>query len=139
MMLRCRADGRVVLAGAHEDVVVFRHATGQCELRRTEGVWIGIAPDITAETKDLVLELGAGDLLVLYTDGLIEARSDTGEEFGIERVMDIVRHNSAATVESIQAKLVDAVRSWTPVQQDDVTVLVLRRPQHLTPAATTFS
>lgn len=128
LMLRCRADGHVTLAGAHEDVLIYRHDTGKCQIEPTTGVWIGIAPKIDDETANATIELRAGDVMVLYTDGLVEARSATGEQFGLQRVMDLLRANAASSVESIQAQLLAAARSWTPVQQDDMTVLVLRRP-----------
>lgn len=66
--------------------------------------------------------------MVLYTDGLLEARSASGEQFGLQRVIDLLRADAVADVESIQAELLRAARAWTPVQQDDMTVLVLRRP-----------
>ncbi len=128
MMLRYRADGDITLAGAHEEVLVYRADTRRCELHSTDGVWIGITEDIEAETRDQSLSLAPGDMMVLYTDGLIEARSATGEEFGIERVMDLVRASANAPVSVIYARILAAARAWTPVQQDDITLLVMRRP-----------
>jgi serine phosphatase RsbU (regulator of sigma subunit) len=128
MMLRCSSDGRVTFAGAHEDMLIYRAAEQRSELLSTTGVWIGINPDIRAETHDQTTSLAPGDVLVLYTDGLLEARSADGEEFGMERVSAILRANASAPTSSIYARLLAAVRSWAPLQQDDVTLLVLRRP-----------
>jgi phosphoserine phosphatase RsbU/P len=128
LMLRCRADGSVKMAGAHEDVLIYRASTQRCELRATEGVWVGISEHIEDATHDVSLSLAPGDVMLLYTDGLIEARSATGEEFGIERVIDIVCKNADSAVTVVYAKLLAAVKAWTPVQQDDVTLLVMRRP-----------
>ena len=128
MLLRYRTDGGITLAGAHEEVLVYRADKQQCELYPTNGIWIGITEHIRAGTYDHSLTLAPGDMLVLYTDGLIEARNATGEQFGIERVMDLVRANANAPVDTVHTKLLAAARAWTPVQQDDITLLVLRRP-----------
>jgi serine phosphatase RsbU (regulator of sigma subunit) len=128
VMLRYQSNGLVTLAGAHEDIVIYRASTRRCELQATGGVWIGISENIQNETQDQTLRLEPGDLMLLYTDGLIEARSADGEELGIQRVMDIVVASASAPVEAIHARLMAVARAWTPVQQDDVTLLVLRRP-----------
>ena len=128
MMLRYHDDGRVSMAGAHEEVLIYRARERRCELLPTAGVWIGILPRIEQETVDRALRLEPGDILLLYTDGLIEARSAGGEALGIERVIQIVSANAAAPVQSMYDSLLAAVTAWTPVQQDDVTLVVMRRP-----------
>lgn len=128
MMLRCAGDGHVSFAGAHEDVLIYRAAEQRTEILATTGVWIGIAADIEADTHDQTTSLAPGDVMLLYTDGLIEARSADGEEFGLDRVSEILRANASAPTSAIYARLLAAVRSWTPLQQDDITLLVLRRP-----------
>ena len=76
-------------------------------------------------TEGFVLE--PGDVLVLYTDGLIEARNAMNEEFGLERVEQILCSRANAPVRDIHDSLLAAVKAWTPVQQDDITMIVLRR------------
>jgi DNA-binding LacI/PurR family transcriptional regulator/serine phosphatase RsbU (regulator of sigma subunit) len=129
VMLRYRSGGHVTMAGSHEDLIVYRAAEARCERISQSGVWIGIADDIESETQDDSFELRQGDVLVLYTDGLIEARSATNEEFGLERVEQIVCASAGAPVSVIYDNLLAAVHAWTPVQQDDVTLLIVRRLQ----------
>ncbi len=127
MILRARTDGRVVMAGAHEDVIVHRKATGRCELVETTGVWLGISPDISDTTEDTPFELAEGDVAVLYTDGLIEARDAAGEELGMERVLQLIQAAAAQGPQAIVTALSAAARKWAPVQQDDITVVAMRR------------
>jgi sigma-B regulation protein RsbU (phosphoserine phosphatase) len=127
VMLRYREAGHFTLAGAHEDLLIYRAASGSCERLVPEGVWLGIADDIEAATHDQRFDLAPGDVLLLYTDGLIEARNASLEEFGIERVENILRARARSPVDTIREQLVAAVREWTPVQQDDVTLIVARR------------
>jgi DNA-binding LacI/PurR family transcriptional regulator/serine phosphatase RsbU (regulator of sigma subunit) len=131
MLLRYHSDGGITFAGAHEELLVYRADQQRCELHSTDGVWIGITEHIENATVDQSLSLAPGDMLVLYTDGLIEARSATGEQFGIERVMELVRAGANSPVSAVYTKLLGAARAWTPVQQDDITLLVMRRPAAL--------
>jgi phosphoserine phosphatase RsbU/P len=127
VMLRYRESGQVTMAGAHEDIVIYRADEGRCERIGLAGVWLGIVEDIENYTRDQDFTLGPSDVLLLYTDGLIEARSASGEEFGIERVEAILRAHAQASMEVIHQQLLAAVLAWTPLQQDDVTLIVARR------------
>jgi DNA-binding LacI/PurR family transcriptional regulator/serine phosphatase RsbU (regulator of sigma subunit) len=127
MILRARTNGRVVMAGAHEDVIIHRKATGRCEFVETTGMWLGISPDISDTTEDSAFELGEGDTAVLYTDGLIEARDAAGEELGMERVCELIMAHAEQGPQAVAAALMAGARRWAPVQQDDISVVVMRR------------
>ena len=129
-ILRARADGRVVMAGAHEDVIVHRKASGRCELVETTGMWLGISPDISDTTEDVPFQLGSGDTAVLYTDGLIEARDAAGEELGMERVLQLIQ----AVAEQGPQAIVDALRV-TAVGRPDAPVDAGRAAVHAAGAA----
>jgi serine phosphatase RsbU (regulator of sigma subunit) len=126
MLLRYAESGALAFAGAHEDVIVYRKATGDCELVPTSGLWLAVRADVRKETRDEQLTLDPGDLLVLYTDGVIEARNSHAEHFGLDRVCRILKDNASDPVERILEEIVGSVRAWFPVQQDDVTCLVAR-------------
>jgi sigma-B regulation protein RsbU (phosphoserine phosphatase) len=69
---------------------------------------------------------GAGDRLILYTDGITEARSETDEEFGDDRLLALAIEHRACSAPSLQARLVDAVASFTGRRfTDDATLMVL--------------
>jgi len=68
-----------------------------------------------------------GDTLALYTDGVIEAFNDTGEEFGEERLIDSLRRHRDQPSHAAVASIVDEVRSFSPQEQyDDITMIVAR-------------
>jgi sigma-B regulation protein RsbU (phosphoserine phosphatase) len=70
--------------------------------------------------------LGAGDRLVLYTDGITEARNDADEEFGDERLEALAVEHRGCSAPALQARLVDAVASFTGRRfTDDATLMVL--------------
>lgn len=123
-ILRYTRDGRVRFAGAHEEIIVHRAATGRVELIPTPGMWVGIQPAYEAEESELQLE--DGDLMVLYTDGVIEARNPAQKLFGVERLVPPVQGSGTEPVQRLCDRIVSAVLEWSPVPEDDVTVLVAR-------------
>ncbi len=73
------------------------------------------------------VELRAGDALLLYSDGVTEAGIDQGEEFGEERLIEVLRENRANTANALVQKIVDAVAEFSAAgRSDDVTVVALR-------------
>jgi phosphoserine phosphatase RsbU/P len=71
--------------------------------------------------------LTPGDTLVLYTDGITEARSAEGEEFGESRLLDTLKCHCHLAVEPLLQKVVGAVRQFTSGEQEDDITLVIAR------------
>ena len=79
-----------------------------------------------ASYADASVDLGAGDVVVVYTDGLTEARR--GEElFEIERVGEVLDRTAHRRAADILEELVSAVRAFTDHPLDDLTVVVLKQ------------
>jgi len=78
---------------------------------------------------DETLELGPGESLVLYTDGVSEANDATGALFGEERLHACLAQGGAQTAAGTVDRLLGAVRAFAggAPQSDDITILVLRR------------
>jgi serine phosphatase RsbU (regulator of sigma subunit) len=76
--------------------------------------------------SDGTMELHPGDVLILYTDGLIQAMDASGEQFGLERMSAAIEERRAASVDEICNHVLDAVGRFTKEQVDDITLLVLR-------------
>lgn len=77
--------------------------------------------------KEEQYQLQPGDRLVIYTDGLIEARNLDGESFGEERLLDILDYQRQASLAEMKYALIDAVKDFSlgRTQQDDMTGLVM--------------
>jgi sigma-B regulation protein RsbU (phosphoserine phosphatase) len=75
------------------------------------------------------IELQPGDLLVAYTDGITEPENEYGEEFGEIRLAELLVQNANQPFAELTRLIAAAVRDWsaTPEQQDDMTLLMLRR------------
>jgi phosphoserine phosphatase RsbU/P len=74
--------------------------------------------------SDKSMPLQAGDRLLLYTDGLVEARNEQGELFGEERLNRAVLDSSGLTPDAAADEMIAAVQKWAKSQDDDLTVLV---------------
>jgi phosphoserine phosphatase RsbU/P len=124
-LVKYDADGSLVFAGAHEDIIICRKQ-GPTELIATRGTWLGAVRDISRATVDTKLQLQPGDIMVLVTDGAIEARNAERVEFGIERLRRIVEENRGESAQVVRNRLMDAVLQWAPSPQDDVTIIAVR-------------
>lgn len=121
----CR-DGHVVFAGAHEDVVLVRAATGAVERIPTPGMWLAAKRDIREGTKESRFQLRHGDLLVLYTDGVTEARSAEGALFDLGGLVSAVLEVKDRAPADIRDHVLSRVRSFRARQDDDVSLFVAR-------------
>lgn len=124
-LLRYWSDGRFVHAGAHEDIIVSR--PDAWEAIRTPGTWLAARADITRATQDHELRLNEGDVMVLYTDGIIEAMDESGAMFDIGRLGELVHELRGEPVQTIVDRIFEATDTWSPEYDDDRTVVVIRR------------
>ena len=100
-----------------------------CETLKTEGCWLNFLPDISEYACDAEFEMGIGDTLFLYSDGLTEAQSPDAKIFGDARFIEsITRHAEAADVTEIRQAILDDVLAWANQRRDDdMTLMVIRR------------
>ncbi|HQB12226.1 MAG TPA: SpoIIE family protein phosphatase [Candidatus Omnitrophota bacterium] len=93
---------------------------------KSGGIPVGILPG--QEFPEETLQLDSGDILVMYTDGVIEAKAEDGQMFGLERLTRIIEQNSSLGAheifEKIQAEIRDFIGKALPF--DDMTLMVLR-------------
>jgi len=116
---------RYVNAGHNPPHLVRRSESGVEIIDLTAGgTVLGLFPEVGYE--DAEIELRSGDLFVAFTDGVPEARNDTGEEFGEERLQNLLRGGVGATAEEVSAMLAGHLRTWIAgtEQHDDLTFVV---------------
>jgi serine phosphatase RsbU (regulator of sigma subunit) len=126
-LIRYRSGGDVVFAGAHEDIVVCRAHDAAIERIPTPGCWLGAMKDVSGAMLDTDLHLEAGDTMVLYTDGMTEARNAKRQQYGLDRLCEELHRMRGAPVKEIRDRLLESVTSWADPQFDDATLVVLRR------------
>ena len=118
--------GKIVYAGAHEELLVCRAGGGPTERLATPGTWLGAVPDISHATPESELTLYDGDLLALYTDGVIQAMNAAGDQFGVDRFCAELERGRELPLDRIRDNVLAAVTAFQSEQYDDVTLLLLR-------------
>jgi PAS domain S-box-containing protein len=125
-LLRYWDDGRVVFAGAHEEVIIYRAASGEIKRIPSPGTWLGILAEVSAKNPETHEQLQPGDVLVLHTDGVTEARSPTNEQFGVSRLAALVTEHHALPVSEMPERILSDVSRWATTQEDDMSLVVAR-------------
>ncbi len=82
-----------------------------------------------AQYEQAEAALQPGDMLLLYTDGVTEARNPEGEEFGEDRLLDTLRAAPGAGAQAAADRLLEALTRFAAgaPQHDDITLIVARR------------
>ena len=104
----------------------MRAGEGRCELVATSGIWMAAIPNIPRTMRDEQFRLQPGDVLVLYTDGVIEAANEQRQRFGVERLCAALGEVHDRPVGAIRDHLMSAVKNWMSRQDDDITFVVAR-------------
>jgi sigma-B regulation protein RsbU (phosphoserine phosphatase) len=102
---------------------------GVPELLEVTGTVVGAFPFSLYEERNI--QLSSGDVLVAYTDGMIEPENEYGEMFGEQRLTDLLAKNVDRDSPEIIARVMEAVLQWSgdaAELSDDMTMLVARRP-----------
>lgn len=90
------------------------------------GMVLGLFPEV--EYQEGHVDLGPGDLLVAFTDGVTEALNAAGEEFGEERLKELLRETAGAAPDEIARELTERLHRWIgkAAQHDDMTVVLAK-------------
>ena len=129
LMVRIAADGTSFVyanAGHNPAYLLDREGNEKARLSAT-GLPLGISDEMEYTTSKPV-ELNPGDVLTLYTDGVVEASAVDQPAFGVERTIEIIRNHldrsTTDIVEAVQSGIAEYTQ--TSSQQDDLTLVVVR-------------
>jgi len=112
-------------AGHNPPLIV--HSAGTVEQLASGGLPLGIKPD--AEYREGRTRLLPGDVLVVYSDGVTEAVSPTGEEFGATRLYEVVSRNIEASAAGIRDRIESSLTKFSQGTSaaDDITLVIVKR------------
>jgi sigma-B regulation protein RsbU (phosphoserine phosphatase) len=112
-------------AGHNEALI--RRASGEVERLDSTSMPLALFPGLVFPQSSF--QLGAGDVLMLYSDGVTDACGPGGEEYGIERLIDRLRQFPGESLELMVNGVFESIDAFAGAapQHDDITVLVLRR------------
>jgi len=112
-------------AGHNPPLIV--HAAGTVEQLASGGLPLGIKPD--ADYREGRTQLLPGDVLVIYSDGVTEAVSPTGEEFGSTRLYEVVSRNIESSAAGIRDRIESSLTKFSQGTSaaDDITLVIVKR------------
>jgi predicted ATPase/serine phosphatase RsbU (regulator of sigma subunit) len=111
-------------AGAHQDIIVYRKATGTLEYIETPGSWLGM-DDLLNEFPISEFRVESGDVFLLYTDGISEGRNSEGEMLGMKGLAKVLEDNAFEPTEVIKEKIIQLFDVYK--NDDDITFMVVRK------------
>ncbi|MBK9052372.1 MAG: SpoIIE family protein phosphatase [Chloroflexi bacterium] len=113
--------------GGHDRPMWYRAASGVVESLTTAGLLLGVRQDVTLPEAEI--ELAVNDVLVLYTDGVTEARDMRGGMFGEERLAAAIKATAHCSAQEMVTRLAAAIAHITgdTPQNDDLTLMVVKR------------
>ncbi len=114
-------------SGGHNPAIVYRADKQDCDYVTADGVAVGIFKE--AEYKRSSTTLRHGDILVLYTDGITEVINNDQEEFGEDRLEEIVVQNAHETADTLVHLIMKAINIFSEDQElfDDATLVIIKR------------
>jgi sigma-B regulation protein RsbU (phosphoserine phosphatase) len=124
-LARYTPDGRLVFAGAHENILISRE-NGTCDNIPPKGTWLGAMEDVREATLETTVQIGPGDLMLLFSDGVIEADDGRGAYFGLERLRALLVANRQRSPQEARDAIMAALLRWTEHPDDDVTLVIIR-------------
>lgn len=131
LYLRWNEDEKKITysAGGHEHILVYRASQKICERIPSGGIAIGVDPFIDEIIEENQIHLDVDDAIVLYTDGVTEAKSKNGELFGLDNIVETIEKHGDKFANEILEEIYKKVADFTigEKQSDDITIIVLKR------------
>lgn len=120
-------DEKVVFAGKHQDILVYRQAEGRVEVVPTTGTWLGVLDDLRGRLYDRTFHLDDGDVVLLFTDGVTEAMNASGQMYGFKQLERALTHYGRLEVDAIVRNISREVQDHMHRQDDDLTLIAFKR------------
>ena len=122
------AGGEIIYVNAgHPGPLLFKAETGAFETLKSTGLVLGPSPTATYGRRAVRME--PGDVMVLYTDGIVEATDRKGRELGVPRLKRLVSELRKRPARETVERILAMVSAWSDgkAPEDDRTVVVIRR------------
>jgi serine phosphatase RsbU (regulator of sigma subunit) len=118
--------GQFISAG-HNPAYLFRSATGKIEELVSGAYFLGMFDFASYQSR--TLHLDKGDILVVYSDGLIDAENPKEEAFGEARVLEIIQRESPSGSHAVEQGFLKAIEDFTQgmPQTDDITFVIVEK------------
>ena len=110
----------------HERPILYKASNQTLQLLNPPGQFVGLWPRLIVEEAQMIMK--SGDCLVIYSDGVTDAENIDGDQFGLDRLLAIVREHGQLAAEALADKILGSVDEYTGLaaQADDITILIVK-------------
>ena len=114
------------ISAGHNPPLYLDGDSGEAVYLPAHGIAMGILPDMEKNIEHLRLK--AGDLFIMYTDGVTEAFDAQYEAFGEDRLLSVAQECRHLPADEVRDRIIEAIRTFTgsAPQSDDITLVVIR-------------
>ena len=115
-----------VATAGHPPIFLIQKSDGAVVEIRTPN--LALAVQSSTQYTEQAVRFSDGDVFILYTDGITEAMNDKGEQFGAERLKELIRDTERGSSEALSNSIMASVRTFTVNKEfaDDATIVVVR-------------
>ena len=124
-----REKNEMSYVNAGHNPPLLLNGKGEIQSLGSTGFCLGMFPSPTATYEMKNVSMGPGDLLCIFTDGFVESRDQSLEEYGDERLGALLKESTASPSKEVVNRIYDAVFSFTGCDEasDDMTIIVVKR------------
>lgn len=118
------------VGAGHEHILIYRKDTGVIDDIVSGGTALGMIDDVSTNVQEKKITLGKGDMIVLYTDGITEAKNSSNELYGLENLKKcITDYASEYSATGLSHHIAENLSGFVgeESQLDDMTLLVVER------------
>ena len=108
----------------HNPAIWWEASTASIRMLEPTGPAVGLIKNPEYESREI--HFHHGDLLVFYTDGLVESQNSNRLEFGQDRLVDFIKNHHHNSAENILTELLDTVKNFSEKLHDDITILIMK-------------
>jgi len=119
-----------ICRAGHSPVIYFDKSAGICREIRQNGMAVGLCEGELFDNalEEIEIEAGSGDIIFYYSDGLTESMNSLKEEFGLEKVKEILCGNYFRTAEDLKSIFLSEINKFIGYSEvhDDITLIILK-------------
>jgi serine phosphatase RsbU (regulator of sigma subunit) len=126
-VLNSQDNSLTMCSAGQTQPVHFSTKSGEATLVETKGDTFPLGILDEADYAETRIELAAGDRMIFYTDGIVEAMNEQEEMFGFERLVQIVKKSRSASADALLQEIIDAIKTFAgnAPQHDDLTAIAV--------------
>jgi len=119
--------GEFTYSGAHLEILIYRNKTKTVDVLETSGFWLGILPDITKYIDENKFTLEKNDVLLTFTDGIVESFDKDKNIYSLDRLINFLQKYGEKNPDFISKKLINEIDTFQKEQLDDYTFVILKK------------